>query len=318
MEGVWRVPTPTGTFFARPPREAAIVALAERQHRVASVRQLEALGLGGSGARKRISAGVLHRVHRGVYRVGPGPLSARGIWMAAVLACGDGAVLSHRAAAALWGLLGTATKHVDVSVPITCGRSRPGIAVHRTETLAAHDVTAVDGIPCTSVARTLLDLAEVVPRRLLERALDQAEVLGLFDGRALADVLERANGRRGTGRLRRAASEATEPALTASELEQRFLALCGQADIPYPAVNAWVVANAEPLQVDFLWRAERLVVETDGYAFHASRQAFERDRRRDQLLKLAGYETLRFTWRHVAEDPDEVTEALRALLPSRS
>ena len=317
MEGVWRIATPTGTFFARPPREAAISALAERQHRVVSVRQFEALWLGGSGVRNRISAGLLHREHRGVYRVGPGPLSARGIWMAAVLACGEGAVLSHRTAAALWELLGTANERVDVSIPRTCGRSRPALAVHRTETLLPQDITAVDGIPCTSVARTLLDLAEVVPRRRLERALEQAEVLGVFDGRAVADVLERANGRRGAGRLRAVLTAAVEPSSTASELEERFLALCRRAGIPHPAVNAWVATNEEHLKVDFLWRAERLVIEADGYAFHGNRRAFERDRRRDQLLKLAGFETVRFTWQQLADDPETVAEALQALLPSR-
>ena len=234
-----------------------------------------------------------------------GPLGTRGRWMAAVLACGAGAVLSHRSAAALWGLLRVATDRVDVATPLTQRRSRAGIAVHQTRTLLPRDVTATEGIPCTSVARTLLDLAEVVPRRRLERALEQAEVLGVFDGRAVADVLERANGRRGAGRLRAVLTAAVEPSSTASELEERFLTLCRRAGIPHPAVNAWVATNEEHLKVDFLWRAERLVIDTDGYAFHGNRRAFERDRRRDQLLKLAGFETVRFTWQQLADDPED-------------
>jgi hypothetical protein len=237
--------------------------------------------------------------------------------MAAVLACGAGAVLSHRSAAALWGLLRVATDRVDVATPLTQRRSRAGIAVHQTRTLLPRDLTASAGIPCTSVARTLLDLAETVPHRQLERALGQAEVLGLFDIRAIEDVLDRANGRRATGWLRNTIAAADEPALTASELEERFLALCRRAGIPHPAVNAWVATNEEHLKVDFLWRAERLVIETDGYAFHGNRRAFERDRRRDQLLKLAGFETVRFTWQQLADDPETVAETLQALLPSR-
>jgi hypothetical protein len=299
--------------------EAAIWALAERQHGILSVQQFDALGLSGSGVRSRVTAGRLHRIHRGVYRVGPGPLDARGRWMAAVLAAGPGALLSHRSAAALWGLIDDPRARVDVSVPLTRRRSHAGVDVHRTETLLARDVAVGDCIPCTSLARTLLDLAEAVPLRRLRRALEQAEVLGLFDGEALADVLDRANGRRGTGRLRRAiAAAAAEPGLTASELEERFLDLCRRANIPHPAVNAWVATeDGEHLKVDFLWRPERVVAETDGFAFHRSRRAFERDRRRDQLLELAGYRVLRVTWRQVARDPASLEQLLGHLLPSR-
>jgi hypothetical protein len=318
MDGVCDVPTPTGTFRTGPPKEAAIWALAERQHGVLSVQQFEALGVSKSGVRSRVAAGRLRRVHRGVYRVGPGALDARGRWMAAVLAAGPGAVLSHRSAAALWGVLDDARARADVTVPLTRRRSRAGVAVHESSSLPRKDVATVDGIPCTSLARTFLDLAEAVPKRHLDRAIEQAEVLGLFDGRAIADVLDRANGRRGAGRLRRAIAPASHPALTASELEERFLELCRRSGVPRPAVNAWIATDENGhLMVDFLWRAERLVVETDGWAFHRSRAAFERDRRRDQVLELAGYRVLRFTWRQVARDPARVEQLLGRLLPSR-
>ena len=172
-------------------------------------------------------------------------------------------------------------------------------------------------IPCTSIARTLLDLAEAVPQRRLERAIEQAEVLGLYNGSAVADVLERANGKRGAGRLRRAIEAATHPALTVSELEERFLRLCRHAGLPHPAVNAWLATDDGDVKVDFLWRAERVVAETDGYAFHGNRQAFERDRRRDQSVKRAGFDTVRFTWRQVVREPASVTKTLERLLPSR-
>ncbi len=142
-------------------------------------------------------------------------------------------------------------------------------------------------------------------------------MLRLFDGCAVAGVLERANGRRGTGRLRGALATAVEPALTASELEERFLALCRRENIPLPEVNAWVGSDDGPLQVDFLWRAERLVVETDGYAFHGHRRAFERDRHRDRLLKLAGFETVRFTWAQVVDEPESLAATVRVLLARR-
>lgn len=177
----------------------------------------------------------------------------------------------------------------------------------------------IDGIRCTSVARTLLDLAEVIDRRGLERAIDRAEVLRLLDMRAIDDVLLSAGGRRGASLLRSALAEhCAGSTLTVSELEERFLAICLSAAVPAPEVNVWVPLPGAELKVDFLWCHQRLIVETDGRDVHGTRQAFERDRERDQRLMLAGYRVVRFTWRQVTREPERVASTLRALLEADS
>jgi REase_MTES_1575 len=249
--------------------------------------------------------------------VGHPVLSARGHWMAAVLACGSRAALSHRSAAALLAIRPTAGAAIDVTAPGRPRRRARKIRVHRSATLRDQDVTTVDRIPCTTVARTLLDLAEVVDRRSVERAYEQAEVLGILDLIAVEDVLARASGRRGAPRLRAIVADSNPGVtLTRSELEERLLAICGAAGIPLPRVNAWVPLDGGGVEVDFMWPAERLVVETDGHRVHGTRQAFERDRRRDRRLLLAGWRVVRFTWRQLLQDPAEVAETIRTLLRS--
>jgi very-short-patch-repair endonuclease len=313
MQGDWQISTLSGTEPAKPRSTAAIIAeLAGRQHGVVALDQLEALRLSPSGVRSRVARGLLHRIHYGVYAVGHPLLSAKGRWMAAVLACGAGAALSHRSAAALQGLLAVGSR-LEVSSPGRSGRSRPGIEVHSGATLAPSDVAVVDGIRCTTVPRTLLDLAEVVPPAVLARACEQAELLRLLDARAAEDILRRGRGRAGARALR-AALAAWRPhtALTRRELERRFLELCRSARLAPPSVNTWVPECA--LEVDFLWRAQRLVVETDSHRFHGTRPAFERDRRRDQRLLVAGFAVARFTWRQVVDEPLETAATLRSLL----
>jgi very-short-patch-repair endonuclease/predicted transcriptional regulator of viral defense system len=315
MEGVQQVSQPAVDYVHEPPREAATARLAERQHGVVDVCQLTALGLGRAAVARRAAEGRLHRVHRGVYAVGHGRLTREGRWMAAVLAYGPKAVLSHRSAGALWGLRSDGRAKTDVSLPSRSARSRPGIDVHRSGTLTLADCTTQDGIPCTTLARTLLDLAEVVDHRGLERAIEQAEVLRLFDLRAVEDVLERANGRHGAAALRAVLAGLEEPALTDTELEERFLMLCRAASLPSPEVNEWLDIDDLPaVKADFLWRRQRLVIETDGWESHGTRQAFERDRRRDERLKLAGYDLLRFTRRRIVADPSGVTRTVAQLL----
>jgi predicted transcriptional regulator of viral defense system len=183
---------------AQPPVDRAIASLAAAQHGVVAWRQLREAGLGCGGIELRVRRGRLHRVHRGVYAVGHVRLTPRGRWAAVVLACGDGAVLSHRSAAALWGFRASAASVIDVTVPSRAGRARrAGITIHRTGALSASEVTLRDGISVTTPARTLLDLAEVVPRRSLERAIEEAERLRLFDLRALEHVLRANPGRTG-------------------------------------------------------------------------------------------------------------------------
>jgi REase_MTES_1575 len=239
--------------------------------------------------------------------------------MAAVLAYGPKARLSHRSSAALHGIRPDNRPKIDVTLPSPSARSRRGIDVHRSTTLEPADVTEVDGIPCTTLPRTLLDLAEVVSERAVEKAVDQAEVLRIFDLRTVNEVLSRAAGRRGAAVLRRVLADYDGPTLTDQELEERFFALCRSASMPPPRVNEWITLDeGVTYKVDFAWRAERLAVETDGWSSHGTRQAFENDRRRDRRLSLAGWTVVRFTWRDVEQRPREVSETLAGLWVPRS
>jgi Protein of unknown function (DUF559)/Transcriptional regulator, AbiEi antitoxin len=278
-----------------------VAALAGRQHGVVSTRQLAALGLPQRGR--------LHRVNRGVYAVGHPVLTVNGRRMAAVLAAGPGAVLSHASAAALWEIRPSAAARIDVSVRSNGGRGkRPGLRIHRTPTLRDDEITQHHGIRVTTPARTLLDLASSVPRRALERALDEAEIRDLYDRRALEAISAAHAGERGTAALKQALADDGEPTLTDSELEELMLALCDEHDIARPRPPAWVAG----LRVDFLFAAQRLVVETDGYRYHRTRRAFERDRERDAILARAGYRTLRFTHRQLTREPALVAETIRS------
>jgi Protein of unknown function (DUF559)/Transcriptional regulator, AbiEi antitoxin len=317
-EGVGHVSGKYVRFRNGPPLDVAIGQLAERQHGVVSLSQLQFVGLTASAVRDRVAAGRLTRIHRAVYAVGHARLTARGRSMAAVLAYGPGAVASYRSAGGLHGLRPDNRARIDVTVRGPSARSRPGIHVHRSTTLEPIDITSVDGIPCTGVARTLVDLADVLNRRGVERAINQAEVLQVFDLHALDDVLERNNGRRGVGVLRAVLAAYDDPAITRSELEERFLAICRAASLPSPAVNAWITLDdGVAYMADFMWREQRLIVETDGWNSHGTRRAFEDDRRRDRLLRLAGWEVVRFTWREVVEEPAEVVATIRRLLALR-
>ena len=276
--------------------------------------QLEALGLGRGAIEKRLRTVRLHPIPGGVYAVGHARLGWHGHVWAAVLACGGpgAAVVSHRSAAASWDLGRIPSGPVEV---IAFGRrvSTPAIRVHRSRTLdAARDtVLGADGLPVTSVTRTLIDLADVLDAHRLERACHRAEILGRLDAGALRARLDELPGRR--ARALRAALDAlaaAEPDLLRSELEERLLALVADAGLPRPRVNARV----GPYEVDFLWRAQRVVAETDGAAAHLTPSAFEADRRRDAALVVAGFRVVRFTWRRVVHEPAAVAGMLRDLL----
>jgi predicted transcriptional regulator of viral defense system len=229
--------------------DAEIAALAARQHGVVTTRQLAALGLPQRAVSHRAAAGRLHRVHRGVYAVGHPILTANGHRMAAVLACGPGAALSHASAAALWEIRPSSATRVDVSVRGAGGRAkRPRIRVHRAPSLRADEITEHQAIRVTTPARTLLDLAAQLPRRALERALDQAAITDLFDLAALSAVVRAHEGERGAAALSKALEQhapGTTP--TKSELEELMLAVCDDHGLQRPLVNAWV----EGLEVDF-------------------------------------------------------------------
>lgn len=277
-------------------RDAAIARMAARQHGVVTRAQLIAVGILPSGISDRVSAGRLHRIHRGVYAVGHPNLCNEGRWIAAVLACGEGAVLSHRSAAELWRMLPVRQANpngregpaaVDVTVPGAGGRRRrAGIRLHRSLTLSPADVTRRAAIPVTTPARTLADLRRVVPSHRFAAALRQAEYLRLPTG------------------------DRVTPDRTRSELETRFLALCRRHRLPRPEVNVRV----DRFRVDFLWRQERLIVELDGWESHRTRSAFEEDRARDARLALLGFEVVRFTWRQVEDHAALAAETVRRLL----
>jgi predicted transcriptional regulator of viral defense system len=298
------------------PRDSAISAVAVAQHGVIALDQLVALGLSASAVRSRVASGRLHRVHRAVFAVGHPRLTRNGRVMAAVLACASGTVASHRTAAALLDLRIRSHPWIDVTSPGSTARRRVGIRIHSGATLTACDVTVVDNVPCTTLARTLLDVAEDGTRRELERACDRAETQRLLDMTVIDDALERATGRRGAGMLRTIFSEhQVGSTLTRNELEERFLAISRDAALPPDSVNAWLpYPDGGGAEADFLWRAQRLIVEVDGRDVHTTRRAFESDRRRDQQLMLLGWRVVRFTWRQVMFEPAYVAATLRALL----
>jgi len=296
-----------------PPLDREIAALALRQYGVVSHEQLRVLGVEPRAIAHRLAAGRLHAVHRGVYAVGHAVLVPKGHWMAAVLACGSGAALSHASAAALWGMRRSAARYVDVTARRT-GRKRPGIRIHRPRTLPPDEVATHEGIRTTTPARTILDMAAILSASRLEHLLDQAEIQELTDYPAL-DAIARAHpGHRGATRLGRALqTHYAATNLTRSDIEILFKELCRAHGLPTPRVNQSVADK----EVDFLFPGERLVVETDSWRYHKTRHAFESDRARDVLLATAGYRTLRFTDRQLTRRPRDVATAIAAVLADR-
>lgn len=296
-------------------RERGLAAVAARRHGVIDRAGALSLGFTQDDIDYRLASGRLHRLHRGVYAVGRRDVSPTGRRLAAVLACGPGAVLSHLSAAAHLGLRASSAARTDVTVPRRSALKQPGVRLHRSLTLVPADLGDVDEVPCTSVARTLLDIAALLPAQAVERAVEQSVVLRTFDGRVVSEVLRRHRGRPGARRLREASQTAgLGEMVTRSRLEELALEAFRDHDLPAPEVNAWVVLGGRYAMVDFLWRPQRVVVETDGFAFHRSRQAFARDRERDRLLELEGWRHLRFTWDDVTASPERVVATVRALL----
>ncbi len=296
-----------------------IARIAARQHGLVTLGQLRRLGIAKDIASQRARSGRLHRVHEGVYSVGHALLTQEGRWMAGVLACGSGAVLSHRSAAALWGIRGDETSAIDVTAPNRRGRKPAGIAAHRHGSLSPGDCMLVRGIPCTTVERTLLDLAALVPIWQLRRALSEAEVLRILDQRALRSLLRRCRGRRGVARLRLLLAELhPETRKTRSELERLFLRMCRQGGVPQPEVNAPLDVGGGKLTPDFLWRDAGLIVEADSRRYHDTDSAFQHDRRREQRLQLAGWRVSRCTWEQVEREPQRLVSTIRALLTQQN
>lgn len=278
------------------------------QHGVVSRRQLIELGLSGQAIQHRISRGRLHRVGRGVYTVGRPELSQRGRWMAAVLGCGPRAVLSYGSASALWGIGRERLRSIEVSIPVSSVRRRTGVEVYRRPNLQPSDIAVCDGIPVTSVVRTLIDVAIDLDRAGLERAVNEADRLDLVDPETLFDELEARSGLRGIGPLRALLGDLTFR-LTDSELERRFLPLAIEAGLPPPLTRQQV----NGFRVDFYWPDLGLVVETDGLRYHRTPAQQARDRLRDQTHAAAGLTPLRFTHSQVRFEPVRVRETLNAV-----
>jgi very-short-patch-repair endonuclease len=289
------------------PLDARLAKLAERQHGVVSRGQLLELGLGKSAIGDWVKRGRLHGVHRGVYAVRYPTLTRNGRFMAAVLACGEGAALSHFSAAVLWGMLNEWGGAIHVTSDAR--RRRPGLVVHEAS-LGGGEVRKRAGIPVTAPARTLIDLADVAPRRTLERAIDEAEYLRL-DCTGLAPR----HGRRGNGTLSSVlAVHRPGSTRTRSELEEMFIRLCDSHGLPRPEVNVHV----EGYECDFVWREQRLIVETDGAAAHSGERRRVRDLERDAELAAAGWRVIRITYERLLREPERVADQVgRALTPSR-
>jgi very-short-patch-repair endonuclease len=269
-------------------RDLAIARIAARQHGVVTTAQLRAAGLDKSAVARRVAAGRLHRMHRGVYAVGHRGLTRRGQFKAAILACGEGTVLSHRSAAELWEMLEDAGGVIHVTVPRSAGRARrAGIIIHRRRSLASRRATSRENIAVTRPADTLVDLRRHVSPGELRNAVRQAEIRGLPIG-----------------------DFTVIPDRTTSDLELDFLRLCRRARIPEPEVSAWIGRD----RVDFLWRTERLIVETDSYRYHRGRVAFEGDRAKDNRLMARGFDVLRFTYWRVLNDAEDVARTVKARL----
>lgn len=291
------------------------MALAATQHWIVTFSELIGIGFTQPTIGRLLTSGRLHRLYKGVYAVGHPDPSSLGRRLAAVRACGPGALLSHISNAAHLGLRSSSASRIDITVPRRSSLSHRGIRIHRRTTLINEDMTVVDAVPCTSWARTLLDVAPLVDERALEKAIERAEILELYDHRAILSLLERAWGQPGTRRLADALGIARPGhTVTNSSLEELMLGLCRRWGLPEPEVNAELLLGGDRAQVDFLWREQRVVVEVDGFKYHKTRAAFRRDRKRDRLLEVEGYGHARFADEDFDRDRADIRGILMRLL----
>jgi hypothetical protein len=287
--------------------------LAERQQGVIARWQLVEMGFGRGAIRHRLKTGRLHPIHRGVYAVGHRRITLDGRRLAAVLACGDGAVLSHRDAAAAHGIRECNRRLFEVTVPRK-QRPRPAIQLHYAR-LPDDEITVVRGIPVTIVPRTLLDLAAVRPRRDVEKAMKEAEVRRLVGPLSLPQLVARHPGHRGAATVRAILGSLTAgEEITKENFVSLLLGLLDRAGLPRPKLNVWVQVGKRSYECDCVWWEQQVMVELDGYAVHGTRQNFESDRERDRVLHVAKWRVIRLTWRQLRDDPDGVARDLAALL----
>lgn len=291
-----------------------VARLAEGQHGVVGRKQLMGMGLSERAIEHRVAVGRLHPVARGVYAVGHGRISQLGRWTAAVLAAGSGAVLSHRSAAAFWGLRGPVGGAVDVTVS---HRSKSSARIRRhLSVLPADEITVCEGIAVATAPRTIFDLAAASPVDRIEHDIRQLEYLRLYDRLSLLDVIERYPGRRGVARVKAALAriEALPAGRVRSPLETRFLPFLRRHRLPRPHLNDWIVLGERRFQVDCHWRETGQIVELDSWQAHGTRAAFREDRTRDRVLRTAGYEVTRISWAQLDDEPEAIAADLRRLL----
>jgi hypothetical protein len=290
--------------------EAAIAALAARQHGLVMRAQLLSLGLGAGAIKHRLRLERLIAVHAGVYAVGHRPTNPVARAAAAVLACGPGAVLSHGSAASLWGVDKRWTIPFEVSTKVD--HRRAGITIHRVTTLVRGDIRTHLGVRVTSAARTILDIAPRLTDQALTRAVNDLRLAGHLSPAQLAAVLDRATTHAGTQRLRTVVHYSA-PAPTRSTFEDEFRSFAQRFGLPRPEINVRVAGR----EVDALFRAERVIVELDGYRYHGGRESFERDRERDAASLEQGYATVRITWKRLGAGSAQEARRLERILRAR-
>ena len=292
--------------------DAEIARIAGAQHGLIALPQLVDLGLSPRAVSDRVAAGRLHRIHRGVFAVGHPLLSPQGGWMAAVLRAGAGAALSPQAAGAHRGLRAWR----GLPTVTTPRRRRPSAVIRfHTAVLPPDEVTVLDGIPTTTVPRTIFDLASILDRRGLEQVIREAEVRGLSDPLSLPDLLARHPGRRGAANLQDVLADLDVGAgITRAELEARFSRFCDDFGIDPPERNGALTVAGRTILPDCLWRRARLIAELDGHGVHSRPVQIDADKERDRELMLAGWRVTRITWRHLVKRPEKLAADLRRQL----
>jgi very-short-patch-repair endonuclease len=292
--------------------DRAVADLAKRQHGVVARSQVVGLGVAGNTVDRWVRSGRLHRLVPGVYAVGHTAITRRGRWMAAVLASGDGAVLSHRSATALFGIWGSGAGEIHVTVP---RKSRSTRSIHRHFSKLPRDERGtVDGIPTTSAARAVLDLAVEGGEAAAESALREAEYLGIYGEVSLPALLERHPNHLGAQACHEAlANLRGDPGgRVRSDLEELFIAFLDAHRIPRPRLNHWLSIDDDRFQVDCFWPEARLIAELDGWQSHGTKRAFGKDRARDRKLGAAGYRVIRITESQIYDEPDALASDLQA------
>lgn len=295
----------------------AIADVAVRQHGIIARTQLRELGLSDDAISDRAARGYLQPLFHGTFAVGHRAISRKARMLAAVLACEGGTVLSHGSAAELLGLWDRQLPSMHVIPPNWSGRKIDGIRWHRVRLPDADEVEVRDGIPCTTVSRTLVDMAGWTGWSSMRRLVEQAAILRMLDVEEIDRVLARAR-RRGAPRLRTILAPwrqtREQQPLLRSRLEARLLPLLIEEGLPAPRCNVKLRLEGRLLEIDLFWEEQRVAIETDGEETHGTQIAFQRDRWRDQLLVAAGYRTARVTWAQVRDEPNAVVDRIARTL----